>query len=257
MESAKDDLDKMDTMTEVFKWAGFDHTKIADVNHVIGLFTSLLGVAETTKPVTLGVVKETDFDAIVAKWKIPDGGAARSPTLTEVGMAKLVGHICRLIASAGESLESLKRKAHAPATPAATPPVSSTAATRKVKLSAIISQIDDTEIMIDDEKEVMKAFLRYEAVCGKGDRPPSGTEPTNEQLSAMRHLLNAGCCPYADFSIFGPYGQRMYKTLKLSGYIISRDGNLATVEMHGPNNVANWISCYTVLQNMLWTSGTC
>ena len=42
-----------------------------------------------------------------------------------------------------------------------------------------------------DEKEVLKAFARYETVYGKGGGPPNGTEPTSEQLSAVKHLLDS------------------------------------------------------------------
>ena len=77
------------------------------------------------------------------------------------------------------------------------------------------------------------------------------TEPTSEQLSAVRHLLDTNCCPYTDFSIFGPYGQRIFKKLEFVGYTIGRDGKLSTVEMHVPSNIAQWVSCYTVLHNVL------
>jgi hypothetical protein len=110
--------------------------------------------------------------------------------------------------------------------------------------------VDDTEILMADD-EVLKAFARYERVYGKGDRPPNGTEPTSEQLSAVKHLLDSNCCPYTDFPVFGPYGQRIYKKVKLSGYQIARDGQLTSVELHGPSNIAQWIGYYNVLQNIL------
>jgi hypothetical protein len=39
--------------------------------------------------------------------------------------------------------------------------------------------------------------------------------------------------------------------VKLSGYQIARDGQLTSVELHGPSNIAQWIGYYNVLQNIL------
>ena len=58
----------------------------------------------------------------------------------------------------------LAAKASAP--PPMGPPAaaSSLAALRKVKLSAVLSQVDDSEIAVLDEKEILKGYPRYEAV---------------------------------------------------------------------------------------------
>ena len=250
MDPTEAERNALTNIAAVFKWVGLDETKIADDTALSGSLAKLIGAVENTKPVTLGVISERDYETVISKWKVPDPAAARPPTLIEAGQAKLVGHICRLIAGTGETLESLKQKAAAPAqAPQATS--LSSASARKIKLSSIISQVDDTEILLADEKEIIKAFARYEVVYGKGDRPQNGTEPTGEQLSAVKHLLDNNCCPYTDFSIFGPYGQRIYKRVKLSGFQIGRDGQLSTIELQGPSNITQWISCYTVLQNIL------
>jgi len=249
MDPTEDERKQMDKLAAVFTWVGVPAGEMNDETKLAGSLAKLLGATHDTKPVTLGVVAEGDFEAVIAKWNVPDGAGARPPTLTEIGTAKLVGHVRRILAGAGETLESLKKKAHALSPSAATPPIS-TAAARRIKLSSIISQVDDTEILMADD-EVLKAFARYERVYGKGDRPPNGTEPTSEQLSAVKHLLDSNCCPYTDFPVFGPYGQRIYKKVKLSGYQIARDGQLTSVELHGPSNIGNGsdtvMSCRTSL----------
>ena len=240
----------MDKLSAVVKWAALAENEMADENKLSGSLAMLLGATENTRPVIFGVVSEVHYEAVIAQWKVPISGGARSPTLTEMGAAKLVGHVCRLLEGVCEFLESLKRKAHAP--PVVVPPPSlSTAAVRRIQLSSVVSQVDDTDILMADEKEIIKAYARYEVVYGKGDRPPNGTEPTSEQLSAVKHLLHSNCCPYTDFSIFGPYGQRIYKKVKLSGYQIPRDGQLTSVELHGPSNISQWIGCNNVLQNII------
>ena len=142
-----------------------------------------------------------------------------------------------------------KASAPHPTTPPATSAFS--AALRKVKLSAVLSQVDDAEIDVLDEKEILKGYLRYEAVYGKGERPPKDSEPTSEQISSISHLVKQGHPPYADFAIFGPYGHRLYKKIKLSGVTIGRDGLLKSVELHGPANLGLWAQSYQVLVNTL------
>lgn len=97
----------------------------------------------------------------------------------------------------------------------------------------------------------MKAFARFEVVYGKGERPPKESEPTPEQITAVRHLLDQGSVPYRDFAIFGPYGMRVMKKVKLSGVTLGRDGSVKSQEFHGPANITHWIASYTVLQNVL------
>ena len=144
--------------------------------------------------------------------------------MTELGQAKLIGHVCRIVAGQGQTIEDLKRKAAAISTTPHGSAVSSgsTAAARKVKLSSVISQIDDTEILLADEKEILKAFARFEVVYGKGERIPKESEPTSEQITAVKHLLDQGSVPYVDFAIFGPYGMHILKKVKLSGVMLGR-----------------------------------
>ena len=253
MEPTEEERKKMLGMREVFTFAGLDEAHLVDDKTVAGSLAALLGAKPDTKPAALGILSEADYDAAVKGWKIPAaGGAARQPTLTELGQAKLIGHVCRIVAGNGETIEDLKRKASAmtSASPGPTSP-STSAAGRKIKLSSVISQIDDTEILLDEEKEILKAFARYEVVYGKGERPPKESEPTTEQITAVRHLLDQGSVPYVDFAIFGPYGMRIMKKVKLSGVMLGRDGSVKSQEFHGPANISHWIASYTVLQNVL------
>eukprot|EP00435_Cladocopium_sp_Y103_P047095 s2113_g13.t1 len=124
-------------------------------------------------------------------------------------------------------------------------------ADKEGETEAVMSQIDDTELVVADEKEILKYYARYEAVYGQGERPAKDNEPTAEQLTGLQHLVKQGSPPYADFSIFGPFGHRMMKRIKLSGYSIERDGTLKTVELFGPNNLGAWLQSYGVLATCL------
>ena len=87
------------------------------------------------------------------------------------------------------------------------------------------------------------------AVVAKWKVAPKESEPTSEQLSAIFHLVSQNNVPYCDFSVFGPYGHLMIKKIKLSGYIIGRDGTLQNVELTGPTNINMWLQSWQVFSN--------
>lgn len=101
------------------------------------------------------------------------------------------------------------------------------------------------------EQDLMQCFRRYETIFGKGERPNQDQEPTPEQVSAIKCILARGSPPFVDFGVFGPHGHRIMKKVKLSGYNIGRDGQLQTIELYGPSNIAMWEACYNVLMNAL------
>eukprot|EP00435_Cladocopium_sp_Y103_P060722 s646_g22.t1 len=200
-------------------------------------------------------LKEADFAAILANWRIPTAGAAganRAPTLVETGQAQLMLRACQLVGGKGKTLEEMA-KAAASATPAPSlpAPAQSSSPVRKVKLTAVASQVDDTEVKVLSEADLVSMYAEYERVYGPGERPPKDCEPTTEQISALAHLLDNGLPPFADFAIFGPYGHRIEKKLKLSGVAIGRDGVIRQVELQGPPNIGTWMASYNVLSTIL------
>ena len=157
-----------DSLQKVFMWAGFSDD-MSSSDTAAGSLAALLGASEATKPRILGVIPEADMDATLATWKIPVAGSApRMPTMVECGLARLATRCCRVIAGSGHTIEDLRKQAAdalaaAQAAQTAQPSSSqmSSTAQRKIKLSTIISQVDGTEILLEDEKEIMKAFARY------------------------------------------------------------------------------------------------
>lgn len=248
MDPTESERQQLTTMGKVFQWAGLQ---------------ALLGVQPPLLPRVIGIMPEDDYKAVVSKWKVPllsqdgsDTGQGRAPTVAELGMAHLVGRACRVIAGNGTTVEELRAQALAAQTQLQLQVQqqalqTTTASPRKVKLNAVLSQVDESEILVADEKQMIKAYLRYESVFGKHERPPKDSEPTAEQVSCIQHLLGQGHPPYCDFSVFGPYGHRMMKKIKLSGLTIGTDGHLKTVELQGPQNIAMWLQSYQVLSNAL------
>ena len=251
------DVDRaaMVDMKGVMTWSGFSGDDMADKATVAGSLADLLGVEPTTHPRVLGILNISDFEDAVKVWRVPGpANTDRAPTLAEVGKATLVGAACRSLTGLGE-LAMLRNEVAAlkaaPGASGSTASATSSAATRRIKMSAVISQVDDSEVYMMEEKEIIKCYARYEAVYGLGERPSKDAEPTTEQLSCIGHLLAQGAPPYADFSVFGPFGHRLMKRIKLNGLTIDRDGSLKSMELYGPSNLGIWLSSYTVLQTIL------
>ena len=249
------ELAAMDDVKAVMKWAGFDETKLGTDTEMPGSFLKHLGVQPTTLPRVIGIFEDKDLHTMLNTWKAPDpaAGGPRVPNMGEAGMAKLFFRACQLKAGMGVSIAELKAKASAPP-PSPTVPATSTALTsptKKVKLSSILSQVDDTELMVDSEADIVKCYARFENVYGQGERPAKDCEPTAEQITGLRFLCEQNSPPYADFAVFGPFGHRMVKRIKLSGYTIDREGGLKTTELYGPGNVGAWLQSYGVLKTIL------
>lgn len=243
----------MATMKDVLTWVEMEGDA-ADENTVGGSFLKFIGAAATTKPRVLSTVKTADFEALISNWRIPVTGAAagRAPTLVESGQAALVLRACQLIGGQGQTLAAMQSQiAASMAAPPAAPVTTSTTNPRKFKMANIASQVDDTEVNVIGETELIQMYKEYERVYGPNERPPKDVEPTTEQISAISHLLDHGMPPFADFALFGPYGRRIERKVRLTGMTIGRDGNMRQVELHGPPNIGAWLASYNVLMTIL------
>ena len=85
---------------------------------------------------------------------------------------------------------------------------------------------------------------RYVQVMGA--LPDAEEAVTDEQISAMSHLLASGRPPAADFSIWGPHGTRLLRRVRIQGMKMDADGNFRRVELYGPESLAVWTASYMV-----------
>ena len=123
---------------------------------------------------------------------------------------------------------------------------------RRIKLSPVISQVDDSEIMVAEEKEILKCYGRYETVFGTGERPATECEPTAEQLLGADPSHHDGSATICRLQCLWPaWTLRMMKRIKLPRYNIERDGTLRTLELYGPNSLGTWLQSYNVLLAVL------
>ena len=78
-----------------------------------------------------------------------------------------------------------------------------------LKLSAVLDQTSDVEFQLLSRAEADECFKVYDMRLGGA--PPDDQEPTVAQLSAMKHVVDQGEVPYADFGVFGPHAIRMVR----------------------------------------------
>ena len=71
---------------------------------------------------------------------------------------------------------------------------------RRIKVSTVLDQVSDADVQRLQGTVVRKTFSDYKA--DRGDTPRADVEPTADQLSAMKQLLDSDAPPWADFAVF-------------------------------------------------------
>ena len=101
-------------------------------------------------------------------------------------------------------------------------PQSSPSSARRIKLSAVLDPTLDAEV-IPISSEVLKDMHKRDKKA-MGAEPKTEVEPTDDQVSALSQVLDAGYAPYADFSVFGRYGKRMQHKMQFVAFQSLPDG---------------------------------
>ena len=219
-----DELQALTTIGQIF-----DHLSIqGEANNrftVRGSLCAYWDVEESTRPAILAMLTEADMSQILAAWTIArvqvaaDGTrteVGRAPTVRELGAARYAARLCRL--RLGTEVATVAGTASA-ASPA---PVTG-GDNRKVRLSQVLSQVDD---------------------------------PTAEQVSGIHSLVSTGRTPYCDFAVFGPHGAHIMKRIKFHGLVQDKSGQLTRAELYGPPDFSSWKACFDTYCNALILLGT-
>eukprot|EP00435_Cladocopium_sp_Y103_P007503 s3840_g2.t1 len=117
------------------------------------------------------------------------------------------------------------------------------AATRKLKLSAILDPTLDAEVIPLSAAEQAAYYEEYKRRFG--DFPETESDPSPDQLAALRQVLNSGAVSFACFTIFGPHGQRLLRRQTFTGYQLNvATGEWAKREQPGPSSYHAWHRCW-------------
>ena len=126
---------------------------------------------------------------------------------------------------------------------------------RKLKLKELVDQVHEEECDCMTEQQVFTSFARWDSVLGPNidntSAIPVEAEPTAEQLSAVKHMIDLGIDPYTNFNIVGPHGNRLLKKVKLTSSHWNGEGKLIRVEINGPATYQLWKASWEVYQNVL------
>ena len=261
-------INKLNTFVESLVLAGFkpDDPTIKNI-------LDALGEDDTLDVVIMATMTPEEFQSDVidkfknSKYESVDG--ERSLVLTNPGATlksrvRLAHLLCieavtpsvptvSEMARVTQRLTNLEQQP-APAFNVDTPPPSSTTV-RKLKLKELVDQVHEEECDCMSEQQVLTCFARWESVLGPNidnkSAIPVEAEPTAEQLSAVKHMIDLGINPYTDFGIVGSHGNRLLKKVKLTGSHWNGEGELVRVEINGPATYQLWKSSWEVYQNVL------
>ena len=184
-------------------WDCVNHTlgEIQQVRHMAGLPASVLKHA-------------------MGATRIPAAGSPdpRSLTAAEMLMLGFFWRACRKAVGLAD-MDPLTDTVTPPTEPGPATPVK---AGKRVKSAPIIDQLDETEVEPLTRTELDREYACHIEVTGA--EPTHEAEPTAEQLAALRDkIVKRGEAPYADFSIFTPYGRRVQRQMRTRSYVFQPD----------------------------------
>ena len=121
-----------------------------------------------------------------------------------------------------------------------------TAATKQIiKGSDIISPSDHNAYPLRSQTQLDKHFDNFRKV--KLGPPLADDTPSPEQISAMfARVVIILLTPYADFSLYTPFGRRVQKCMHMRNWIIQPDWTYKSIEVPGPPNFEAWWACWRV-----------
>jgi len=278
MEPSADELVTLNTTEKVCLWIGIGQELITEVCGITGI-----GNAATEHPRTISGMLFADYQACVVAIQLPVEGAeedAKTPmSLAQRSKVLQIHPICQLACGVTQTREAQAEaakeyhnmqlelaKAGGKGTQVAsqsqsdTPTaVHSSQLVRKTNLK-VLDQHQDQELKTLTADELLAKFDAYHVAMGGSlsdanrERPLPEAEPTADQLTALAAALASGTC-WADFSTFGPYGERSKREREFSALTMSAEGRLVKTKLFGPSTFNGWMSAWRVYRTAMIMCG--
>ena len=191
--------------------------------------------------------------------------AARKPsevplTPVEASQIGMVWRVARRLAAGwnlgGLDPDPLDASATAPAAAAGPGPSGWTASTgpgapivagRKVKLSQVLDQSDESEVPAAGP-ERLKTWHANWRTFAKGP-PEEEAEPSGDQRAALDTRVRIhGEAPYCDFAVFTPFSRKAARSHTFTAHLPQPDGTWLAKEIPGPRNLEAWQYCFAVIR---------
>ena len=198
------------------------------------------------------------YEDAVKTWKVEVKSAQASqqemPTPVELGHSGCIRRVARLLLDlAPEEVAPAQLQAascqppHAAAEQGALLPGNvGPGPGKKVLMSKVIDQGDDSEVTPFDADTIARLIEDWKAVENDGEEPTPEEEATGDQLVALQARLKLGATPFADFGVWRPYGNRFGRALRFVVQVLRPDGTYQAKEINGPPSFSVWLKCWTV-----------
>eukprot|EP00435_Cladocopium_sp_Y103_P073812 s637_g45.t1 len=118
---------------------------------------------------------------------------------------------------------------------------------RVLKMSSLIDQQDESELLPPSASEVDAWYQNYIVVMGS--QPDESEEPTANQLAALhKRVFIENRAPYTDFSVWTPYERRMSRLQKCRVFAPLGDGTYLQKDLPGPPSYSSWRASWNVFR---------
>ena len=244
MDPTEAELTRINSLEEAMNWSGVE----AELQQAL---MEALGQPARVREITL--IPRPAWDQAIEKLEIPAtelAAGARKPTPVELARVESLRRVCNI--RVGRDASDLGVGwLPTPAVPGPPfPPIGGTPApagqARKIKLSAVLDPTLDAEIIPLGETEVAAMYDQYRTKFG--DHPSADTDVSRDQLAAVYQVVAVGACPFADFSIWGPFGQRLLRKQTFQAFHLNPvTGDWQRREQPGPASFHQWYQswkCY-------------
>ena len=243
MDPTDHELGLITTLDEACAWSGVD-------GHLRTSMEGALGNPGRMRE--LALIQRPMWDATIGAMQVSTpaagGGAPTVAPLTPVQQARVesLRRVCILRMGREPDLPGgAAPPAPAPGHPALGVLPGQPAGARKLKLAAVLDPTLDAEVTPLTQREMSLMYDQYKAKFGDFPSPDADISP--DQLAALAQVIRAGATPFADFSIFGPYGQRLLRRQTFTSYQLSTaTGEWQKREQPGPADYHAWHQCYKV-----------
>ena len=237
------------SIEDVLIWAGFTAKPAdgEDITTARGALLARLDVKAEEHPRIVGNLAEE---------------ASNPMTVGERSKGEMFGKASRIFSGRDERIEVVRKRkadvlaldlarattAGVPSGAAAAAAALATLAVKKMKIATVADQANDLEVPELGNTEVVAAYARFEDLTG--GPPATNEELTIDQLTSLHALLQGSGPPYVDFAVWGPFGHRISKKMKMTGLVIGSKGELRQTECFGPSSFSDWEQSFRV-----WRTG--
>ena len=208
-------------------------------------FLKFTGTNPTAHYRTLAALPPAMWDNMIGSFTV-NGTAAN---MAELGAAKLFHTTARCICNL-DAWPNAAAPTTAPPTATAPPPITANTSrplnTPTIKLDQVLDQKLSEEITYLPLPDIVRYEHNYQRIM---EEPPTpATKPTSEQLTALHYVIKSMRVPYVELNLFGPFGSRTLRKIKLTALMMVPGGDFRTVEIMGPSDIATWEQSYAVLR---------